>query len=143
MAKQQALAFGLLSDAALGNTKKSSMMSSHQILVTDELNVIPFEDQSEELVQRGITLHYYPSANLRSVLVCFSRKRGKRDIISHLGIQGIPATIFDDKSWPLHRDTMIGDNRILSVSLRNGSILLDDGVIKTVNEAINEFKNLL
>ena len=123
--------------------KKSSVTSSCQILVTDELNVVPFEDQSEELVQRGITLRYYPSANLLSVLVRFCRKKGERDIISHLGIRGIPATIDDGDSWPLHRDTLIGDNRILSVSLRNGSILLDDGVIKTVNETINEIKNLL
>ena len=94
-------------------------------------------------MQRGITLRYYPSANLLSVLVRFCRKKGERDIISHLGIQGIPATIDDGDSWPLHRDTLIGDNRILSISLRNGSILLDNGEIKAVDEAIGEFKNLL
>jgi hypothetical protein len=80
--KASGIGVRLLSDAM---RKKSSVTSSHQILM-DELNIVPFEDESEELVQGGITLRYYPSANLLSVLVCFCRKKGERDIISHLGI---------------------------------------------------------
>jgi len=101
--------------------------SGHVICKTDTINVVPFEQEEQELIRRGIVLRYIPKQSHLSVTIRFRRVTGEARILPYLQSRG---AIYEEEEeaaavWPLHSDTTIRNRSILNLiqwSKSSGSI---------------------
>jgi hypothetical protein len=130
--------------------KKSSrrVSSSRQILKTDTINIVPFEEHSQEMVKRGIVLRYTPELNHLKIIIRFRRVSGEERILPFLRTRGaINMEEEEDEEdgdvWPMHSSTEINSSLISkidiaaqTVSLRNGECVTFDHVIADINSRL-------
>ena len=113
--------------------------SQCQLLVSDSINVMPFEVESEEIIRRGLIFSYFPDTNLLSIVIRFRKIHGEAKLIAQFKERGITVQEddIDDDVFPLHSDIPVHGHLIRSIHLRNGSLLLADGSIITIREAVD------
>ena len=85
--------------------------SDHAICKTDTINVVPFEQEEQELVWQGIVLNYIPSCTHLTVTIRFRRVTGEARILPYLQSR---ETIYEEEAedvWPLHSETLFRSSR--------------------------------
>jgi hypothetical protein len=115
--KYVGLGVRILMHCPIGRRKAAENI--HEISIGDSLNVVPFEKRAMEVIQRGITLKYLPSASVLSVTIRFRHVHQQNDVRHHLRVRGVimidddySNTSIEGNSWPLHSDTILSGHPI-------------------------------
>jgi len=71
---------------------------------SDILNIVPFEDESTELVRRGVHFKYRPASKQLTLTVCYRRVIGRTNFNIHLEAEGMVRLMNKDEVNidPLH-----------------------------------------
>ncbi len=84
--------------------------NSHQVLYTDEYNVIPFErDCPIEFVRRGIIIKYIPEEQQLTLQIRFHKLKGREESEPQFRLRSITIRPLDseDERIPLHSDITV------------------------------------
>ena len=101
--------------------KSNGRVSSGRVICkTDTINVVPFEQEEQEIVRRGIVLKYTPSLGQLTVTIRFRRVTGEQRILPYLQSRGAIYVEEEETEdvWPLHSDTSFRNSFIFQLNLR-------------------------
>jgi len=125
-------------------------VTRHQIVYSDTLNVIPFEEevhQTEELVRRGLELKFIAQESELTVKVHYRKLSGKFNIEPQLQIRNMAVNHDDiamiDDNYPLFADTTIFGATVKEIDLGNEIVTLSNNNEYTIREIMIELDRLI
>jgi hypothetical protein len=123
-------------------------ISNYQITYVDTMNIIPFENTSEENIRRGLLIKYIPSEMELSLTVKYRVLTGREKIEPQMEVRNLANRIrpqnpeYDDY-YPLFSDTIVFNSNIKQINLIHRSITLANNVQQTIAEILTELDRLL
>jgi hypothetical protein len=103
-----------------------------------------------EVIHRGMTFKYLPSASVLSVTIRFWHVHQQNDVKHHLRVRGVimidddySNTSIEGNAWLLHSDKILSGHPIKEIDLRNFTVMLADYSTITIADAINEMNELI
>ena len=124
--------------------KSNGRVSSGRVICkTDTINVVPFEQEEQEIVRRGIVLKYTPSLGQLTVTIRFRRVTGEQRILPYLQSRGAIYVEEEETEdvWPLHSDTSFRNSFISKLNLRQEIVTLRSGETISFNQCINDINS--
>jgi hypothetical protein len=106
-------------------------MAHHQMTYVNTMNIIPFEDISEENVRRGMQIKYIPRTMELTVTVKYRVLHGREKIEPELDARNLadrlwPQNLEFDDYYPLFSNTTVFSSSIRQINLREQTVLLSN-----------------
>jgi hypothetical protein len=113
--------------------------ASREIAPTDTLNIVPFENESIELVRRGVQFKYKTASKVLTLTVRYRRVIGRSNFHAHLEARGMVRITNEDEVniYPLHHDVLVDGCNVEQYNFSCNTVRLSDNRHLRIDNIIN------
>lgn len=120
--------------------KQQHALTRHAIQDWEQVNFIPFEEDSEELTRRGFEFKYIPRRMLLTVTIRYRMLKTAEEVRNAFATRLPTENNIIDNTWPLHYATTVFGSHVASINLSNRMVILTNGEHHSVQECIQNLE---